>query len=586
MLIQSTPNDSSAAVSATSTRECLPICHYAKYYVQVDSAASELYDIFVELRQMANGFSPINRIPNELLVMIFKDVQGPLVEQASLGWTERFNSTSTKSYNETRRVVVLSHVCRHWRQTALRAPTLWARVDGRSLDRLDTFMERARSVHVTLFLRSNTPEELATFLDATSAKRLRRVDITLKDLTEVAIVPLATWAVPDLECLVLLTWHDSYDDARPSLAPVQLLAGRTHALKALALQYIGSWIPSNTFPSLTHLHMCFAFSTEAQTSEILAVLSSASMLEFIHIGQLLRRQDSDLIHETGPVVLSRLRRLTIVRYAYTRAMNLLEHLSLPEKCFVCLDELVITPTEEGHPRRLVDIGPLHNATRLDFASGDDEVLLVADSDTSGFWLKAQIKDNESTWDLWSYNLPTMITLSTITSLHINIYTTHAFWPSVLPHFTAVVELKVSVGSPDPDPDFTSPLDVLCATLSGQPVLLPSLRVLYIQGPYFNRNLDHFLSALVDMVAFRAFSGHRLQRFILQPSRQLNNLDRCRSATATIGRDVDEFQLVGAGPGLCRFEMRDIWNVEGAEKYWQPHTRDRPTRHYVVPSEAA
>ena len=536
---------------------------------------------------MANMFSPINRIPNELLVMIFKDVQGPLVEQASLGWTERFNSTSTKSYNETRRVVVLSHVCRHWRQTALRAPTLWARVDSRSLDRLETFMERARSVPMTLSLRSNTYEKLATLLDATSGKRLRRVDITLDDFAEPIIAPLATWNIPDLEYLILLTKFDSYAGARASLAPVQLLAGRTHALKALALQYMGSWMPSNTFPSLTYLHICFAFSTKVQTSEILAVLSNAPMLEFIHVGQSLRLQDSYPIQETSPVILSRLRRLNIVHYAYTRAMNLLEHLSVPDNCFVCLDELLITLAEEGSPRQLVDIGPLHNATRLDFASGEDAVLLVVDSDTSGFWLQARINEDTGiwdghTWDVWSYNLPTMMTLSTITSLHINICYVHTFWPTVLPHFTAVVELKVLVGSPDPD--YMSPVDVLCAALSVQPVLLPLLRVLYIQGPYFNRDLDNFLSALVDMVAFRAGSGHRLQRFILQPSRQLNNLDRCRSATATIGRDVDEFQLVGATPGLCKFEMRDIWNVEGAEKYWQPHPRDRFTRHYLVRSE--
>ena len=534
---------------------------------------TDIRTILVDMHQIVNMFSPINRIPDELLVMIFKDIQGPPVTR-----TLPSLYMHTKSYDETRSVVVLSHVCHHWRQTVLQTPTFWARIDGQPLDRLYTFMERARDVPMTLFLYWSVGNKLATILGATSAKRLRRIDIALDYMTEVTIAPLITWAAPDLECLVLLTHRNAPTSARASLASVQLLAGRTHALKALALQYIASWLPSNTFPSLTHLHLHFALSTNAQTPEILAVLSNAPALEFIHIGELFHRQDTKPVDQNLPVVLSRLRYLALVHFAYTRAMSLLEHLSFPDNCFVCLDDLSITPAKEGDPRRLVDIGPLHNATRLDLASAGIVMLLVADSDTSGFWMRAETREDGDAWELWSHNLPTMISLYTILSLHMNIFAGHTFWPTVLPQFTALVELKVFVGSSDPCPDDTSPIDVLCTTLSSQPVVLPSLLDLYVEGSYYILDYDQFFVALVGMVAFRSRSGHRLRRFSVQPQR-INQGCLRRSVIADCRRYVDEFKLVGGNEQLCSFNaVRDIWRRSEAEKYWRI---DQPTRRYNV-----
>ena len=112
----------------------------------------------------------------------------------------------------------------------------------------------------------------------------------------------------------------------------------------------------------------------------------------------------------------------------------------------------------------------------------------------------------------------------------------------------------------------------------QPVVLPSLLDLYVEGSYYILDYDQFFVALVGMVAFRSRSGHRLRRFSVQPQR-INQGCLRRSVIADCRRYVDEFKLVGGNEQLCSFNaVRDIWLRSEAEKYWRI---DQPTRRYNV-----
>ncbi|RPD54048.1 hypothetical protein L227DRAFT_604269 [Lentinus tigrinus ALCF2SS1-6] len=528
------------------------------------SAAEALRNIASQLHDLANVFSPINQIPHDLLVLIFKHVSGA-ADQSSFAYTLGHDPANKEAYIDARAVLTLSHVSRHWKRTMLETPTLWTRIDGRRRERREVFMERAQPAPTALYLHAKA-EELATLLSTTPGERLRRLDLTLDSgwsLDDSDMALLTTYAAPNLECLTISANREySPVETVSALARVRILDGQANLLKALALHFISGWMPSNSFPSLTHLHLTFAVDTDVGTPGLLTLLASAPNLEFVLMGQQLLLPEEEL-PRSDPVVLSRLRSLTLVRWAYTRVMNLLKCLVFPDQCFVRLNNIGQVPSE---PAPLPDVASLHHATKLDILSTDNEGLLVADNDTSGFWIQAYMT-GDTTWDQWCYRIPAMFTLSTITSLHVNFHNTHTFWPSIMRHLSAVTQLKAIVGKPS-EHSGVRPIDTLCDLLSEQPILLPSLQDLCVQGLPDDNSIGAHSSRLVDMTALRARAGHRLRRLTVQPNLSIAQ-PFTEQTVAELGENVDEFALVGPGsPQLCEFRMRDVWHVKGAERYWR------------------
>ncbi len=451
------------------------------------------------------------------------------------------------------------------------------------------YMDASKELPVSLCLDTDV-DSLATFLYTVPAERLRRLDLNLDSLeSDTHVEFLTTRTAPNLECLTMLASDENYDwsEMRCPPARIQLLSGQADALKALALQHLGSWLPSNSFPNLTHLHLSFSVTSGVCTLDILAVLANAPNLVFVFIDRLLRIGDGPVV--PGAIALSRLRSLALVDCRYLSAISFLKQLALPEHCVVRLSYLSIYtgPEQEGEPAPLPDAGPLHHATKLDIAASHNEMLLVADSDTSGYWVQAQRDDLRTTWDAWLHDLPAMMTLSAITSLHINIDPDHTFWSPVLRHMPAVTELKAFIGE-----TWTGrplPIDILCAILSEEPVLLPSLRDLYVQGTDNNDTVTTLASesaAFVDIVVYRARTGHRLRRLRVQPDcdshygARTATHDPFGSRLGELAANVDHFELLGFGNPLCKYEMRDVWHVDGADSYWKPREEDRAC--YVLP----
>ncbi|TFK83993.1 hypothetical protein K466DRAFT_239906 [Polyporus arcularius HHB13444] len=540
----------------------------------INLAKTGLRANLVELNRLANSLAPVNQLPYDILAMIFKHVTAT-IDQNQFRYLVGEESDAPAvgtSYNAGRAAATISHVCSHWRHTAMATPRLWTHVDGRCHERVLVFLERARKIPVSLYLFTKS-EALSTLLSLASlAEQLCRLDVLLEESTEDSDIAVLTSCVaPNLECLTLDAYPD-YRRGRPvPLARIQMLGGKTTFLKALALRHIGNWMPSNTFPSLSHLHMTFEWEIDARTPDLLAVFANAPNLEFVYIGQQRYKVDTEPFH-ADPVVLNRLRCLTLDCCPYATAMDLLKHLSLPEHCFVQLNEVDIQQ-QEGEPRPLPQVGPLRHPTKLDVVSAEDELFLVADSDTSGFWLHAHLTSGSNTWYSWLHGLASMVALSSITSLHITFDPTHTFWSSVMRHFSVLTELKVNIDENLFDFDDVCPLDTLCAILmEDSPVLLPLLRDLQVEGTARGDDFKRCSSTIVDMVAFRARTGHRLRRFLLQPHDWAASLDGWFGARAVELLDVvDMFELVGnACRALCDFKMRDMWHVDGAEKYWQPH----------------
>ncbi|KAH9943627.1 hypothetical protein B0H21DRAFT_679702, partial [Amylocystis lapponica] len=78
---------------------------------------SEIVQYDRSLRVLHNSFAPVSRLPNELLVTIFRYVS----------WFK------------------LMRVCHHWRDTILSTPALWAEIDVcKSMDFISMCLERSQ----------------------------------------------------------------------------------------------------------------------------------------------------------------------------------------------------------------------------------------------------------------------------------------------------------------------------------------------------------------------------------------------------------------------------------------------------------
>ncbi|RPD56234.1 hypothetical protein L226DRAFT_538391 [Lentinus tigrinus ALCF2SS1-7] len=544
------------------------------YMRDITLAVAALRTNLTKLLRLTNATLPINRVPQEVLVMIFS--HATISDEHKFAYDLR--GRGANAYDEALAVIEISHVCHHWRQTTLEAPTLWTRIDSRHPEILEMFMERSQKAPISLALDAEE-EDLASLLSTVPADRLRRLDLMIDgDPSRDQVASLTTLVAPILECLTVNSGEDYYCGAAP-LVWAHILDGQTYSMKALALRYVGHWMPSNIFPILTHLHLTLS-SADIRTSDLVVLLANAPQLEFLFVEEQPNLPDREPSGSCpSPIVLSHLRYLTLDFTPYVQAMNLLKHLSLPERCFIRLSDVFIAK-DDGEPSPLVDLGPLRHATALDIASvPGHRVLVVADSHISGLWIQAQLHD-DITGNTWLLGLPTMINLSTVTSLHITIYRTHTFWPSVLKHFTALTELKAIVEGQDLGR--MCPLDTLCTVLLEDPVLLPLLCGLYVQGVAWDDSCYKLSSKLVDMTAFRARTGHRLHHFFIQTNRpevpQPHDLFGKR--TTELVAHVDHFELVECGPKLCSFRMRDVWHIDGTERYWQLDG----AQEYILPAE--
>jgi hypothetical protein len=118
-MVPSSPLDDVTPKSTTTLLEqCLP---------HIDNEA--LAESMRVLRSRRNSLAPISRIPPEILATIF----GHIVE----------NKTSRK-YQKRPACLIVTHICRHWREVALECPSLWAFISWNSARWVGICLERSK----------------------------------------------------------------------------------------------------------------------------------------------------------------------------------------------------------------------------------------------------------------------------------------------------------------------------------------------------------------------------------------------------------------------------------------------------------
>ncbi|KAF9650285.1 hypothetical protein BDM02DRAFT_3080723, partial [Thelephora ganbajun] len=86
-----------------------------------------LHSILLDVRTWANTFSPVNRLPPEILSLI----------------------PTFLHYKRSRRSLIeWSQVCRYWRNTFINTPALWTHFSCKDPARTHAFLERSKSAPV------------------------------------------------------------------------------------------------------------------------------------------------------------------------------------------------------------------------------------------------------------------------------------------------------------------------------------------------------------------------------------------------------------------------------------------------------
>ncbi|KAM5541175.1 hypothetical protein V8D89_005104 [Ganoderma adspersum] len=545
----------------------------------------------------------IARLPRELLYMVFKEI----TPQAA----KVFNGLD---------VLALTHVCRLWRDMVVAEASLWSHINLRAGYRYtNLFIQRSQGLSLTVYAPLNSLRLLDEVLDE-HALRVRAIHVDSGDPLPSSpfhrhpitlLHDFSSSRAPEqLECFSLRARLSFIDEASFGWT---IFAAEASPLKALSLDLhpLLNWIPTNSFPRLTHL--CLS-STGDQVrilgqcsgDKLLRMLSGAPMLEYLHLFGLDLYMTDYYLQTPVPVAsLDRIRTFSVHGSDVHVAFYLLRHLELPQDCLLCIGETAVSHEAVTRPfwgsyisRCALDIPPLdlfETMTFLELSASFGGFLLAGydaqSAPESGFFI-----DGVSFIDTWPWfrMLHTVLPFSNVTVLHANfdeLAGVRAIFPSFLTHFSRLRELSFLLcrrrASLRDSGDETQLVELFFRALAHLPttssrpspvwshanvdVACPALEVLGLEAEL--AHADFPFAALESMAASRMHAGCRLPRFVFHPHTGKYDTKGIRAgffaSFARLAAFVDGVEYRRAGDAkVCPFAPPGCWDDPEAERYWE------------------
>ncbi|KAI0762252.1 hypothetical protein C8Q74DRAFT_1450538 [Fomes fomentarius] len=504
---------------------------------ELELAASSVLAAFIDIQKRINSLAPINAtLPSELLLEVFKLA----VHASECSWT-------------------------------IPIPL------NRRVDEADS--QVIRLTH----LNGSDDGELWQLV-AKNGSRLRTLHLDI-DIQSPFVPLLSSLPAPGLQCLTVSSsrhqWeHHSryYDDDAFQRSP--LLDHCSRSLRALAIDPVTTWFPTNSFPALTHLLV----GPSPVLHDLLNTLAGTPLLEFLHVTELDRHRHDDVWEDyllpPKRVPLQKLRSIVLRVSQCGTAFQALSALSIPSDVLICLDD-VSGSSQQPIPLPQLDV--MDTVTRLELSISADNLHFIAEGRSSGLWLHYCDKFTHARWDEWFSYLYASTPLHNITCLEICLHGHDTYLPDLLAQLSALTELRVAI-DPDYDIDRIGPCHRMCLALSQRPIKCPALRSLRIEE--WSRHHDNDPDALQEMLATRASAGHPVHRFVMQlvftsqycPSTGLPaDQAAIRQQYARLAEHVVQYEFIGpcTSTTIVQSEPHEMWNVEGAETYWSLRENEKP-----------
>ncbi len=223
----------------------------------------------------------------------------------------------------------------------------------------------------------------------THGARLHRLDLCVAPTQEHVAALLGPLQAPHLECLTVTFSHICASSEDTNLSWTPLLNEDASSLRALALMPVVDWMPSCTFPHLTHLFISFDTDTDLYHSlDLLELLVNTPLLAFLHVSFLLFDADN-WQPPSNTVPLYQLRSLVSTSCSYDAMRTVLSHLALPEDVFIRLHDIYNDTDFDRSPAPLPSL-PLRPVTSLGLSMRCEQILIVADGSTFGLWFNGHL----------------------------------------------------------------------------------------------------------------------------------------------------------------------------------------------------
>ncbi|KAH9922564.1 hypothetical protein B0H21DRAFT_165303 [Amylocystis lapponica] len=294
-------------------------------YNWVSQRQSKMLRCYHSLRALQNSLIPANRLPNELLVMIFRFVETGQYEPE---WTRYIYMRWFK----------LMGVCRHWRAIALATPYLWAKIDiTKSMDFTRMCLERSQNAMLEIFMAECIPPErdhdlflaLPGMSEVLARHSTRIRYLRLPHLTLADGVHLFPWPIALMSGLEILELKPHSLEQGPLMLPSNLAFPKLHSLSLSQRLFHPNHPVLNNLVELELDHSLEGFATSMDS--LLGILERCPELVQLSLrscGPHLPDETTAYPEPARLVFLSKLRSLTLWSTP-TSIPYFLAHLELP-----------------------------------------------------------------------------------------------------------------------------------------------------------------------------------------------------------------------------------------------------------------
>ena len=467
--------------------------------LQLAPLEQKLSMVIVKLRRSKNAARPINRIPLETLGTVF------LFLRCEVPPTHEQGYTTARPFHEWIRSA--THVCHHWRETALMFPSLWSTIDVTRPEVVGAFTSRSGSlplhVHVRFegrrFRRSRggPDSDLAGRVSFDFIGNLADHSGRFRTFTMVCPLegggPLSDFRLPAPLLETLVIYPPARVGSRSPFAGVHhrptpslptIFAKSLPSLQVLRVNYFAVW-PNNRFHNLSVLCLAAQRNLEHSMESLLDLFQCSPGLRDI----MLEQADAGVsrappVREFIPVSLKKLQRLYLSGFAHHGISRLLSLIQLPTTNDVAIrfDGIRFPPQNPA----IHDIFPpnyppehrLQGATRIELGCTSAGLRLISCGPHSSVFLSTAVHHQMNSFipqglrQLFSLTLPAARELWIESGL-----TSRSAYPTI---FSSVPELKNLVITDNFLPPDTAILHALLPDESSGYIPLPHLQTITLQ----------------------------------------------------------------------------------------------------------
>ncbi|TBU44435.1 hypothetical protein BD309DRAFT_919919 [Dichomitus squalens] len=292
----------------------------------------------IALRELVNGYRPINRLPQELLAAIFSLV--PRTHPFARDGLPTFSSNKMLQVSDLLPIVA---TCRRWREVALATPSLWSMImdDSNQQAPIYTHYLHRCTRGPLRFLLGPRASPRTILLLSEQGHRVQEVIVQLVSFS--TFTTIVSTPLPDLR-------HCTIRNCLYGVRTAPVFPSGCPSLKTLSLQAV-DFVPSSGFPSLTHLIISSRPTTNPTFNmcHLFTFLSECPSLTTLYLDGL-EHADMSLEGWQGSVTLQNLQRLVLLtRYPHeypgsaTGDLDVYRafftHVLMPSTCVIRLGEL-------------------------------------------------------------------------------------------------------------------------------------------------------------------------------------------------------------------------------------------------------